>query len=525
MDKDDKLNRTAVPVWTQISKKRGIDPLGMQNSSVSIYQRLLPGISNVTLRIRYYGLYVWLADRYSRDVGDTNAATWQQTVRRAEALYALVSQAKGGERGVGGAEWAQKRLVAANRGRLNFQDDTEPGNETHYLQNAWGVFGQAYQSQLIEIGLMERHTHHDISTTASGLGHELAKAFARSAGDLGELFLRTISRGWTTLNELEQMAPLAPSCIPQGKELDCYEAVLFGGSSSPASRNEMRGNTLKLILLWADGVGRSPRPDELRWSMYSGYLPIGAPWALTGDLENHRLRWAVYQANDIAHIAMETLLMGLLAHLEAYPAGCSHEELIEHAVSTTSAQLPGANDWSTFVAAQELSPDASDQHHPGSEWNLTRHSWLSVSKHDMSTGEQCAAAVRALAVLQRRMAPYKSEIAAELSKLNPRGFRSLLTELDFLGENSSLALHDMIRRLFLDRVLRRHLWVAMRKLRFHGDYTFLFETDEGLIRKRGDDGPVWTGPRLGNAITFLEDIHLLGAKASTTRVERLLGAQ
>ncbi|CAD1796963.1 hypothetical protein XSP_003833 [Xanthomonas euroxanthea] len=519
------MSRNAVPVWTQLSKKRGIDPLGMQNSSVIIYQRLLPGISNVTLRIRYYGLYLWLADRYSRDLGDTNLTTWQRRIRRAEALYALISHVKGGERGVGGADWAQRRLAVAEQGRLNFQDDTEPGSDTHYLQNAWGVFGQAYQSQLIEMGLMERHTHHYIATTAVGLGRALAQAFARSAGELGELFLRTITRGWTTLKELEQMAPLAPSCITRGDEQDCYEAILFGGNSAPANRDEMRGNTLKLILRWADGVGSSPRSDELRWSMYSGYLPAGAPWLLPSGLEDHRLRWAVYQANDIAHIAMETLLMGLLTHLEEYPSGCSQGELIERAVSTTSAQLPEAKDWSTFVALQELSPDASDPHHPGSEWNLTRHSWMSASKHDMSTGQQCAAAVRVLAVLQRRMTPYKAEIATELSGLNQSGFRSLMTELNFLEENSSLTLSEMIRQMFLDRVLRRHLWVAMRKLRFHGDYTFLFETDDGLIRKRGDDGPVWTGPRLVNAITFLEDLGLLGENASATRVGRLLGGQ
>lgn len=518
-----KLSRTAVPVWTQISKKRGIDPLGMQNSSVSIYQRLLPGISNVTLRIRYYGLYVWLADHYSRDVGDTNATTWQRQIRRAEALYALISQAKGGERGVGGAEWAQKRLAAAERGRLSFQDDTEPGSDTHYLQNAWGVFGQAYQSQLIEIGLMERHTHHEIATTAPGLGGDLARAFSRSAGELGELFLRTISRGWTTLKELEQMAPLAPSCISQGKERDCYEAILFGGAATSTIPDQMRGNTLKLILQWADAVGSSPRSDELRWSMYSGYLPTGVPWLLPGDLESHRLRWAVYQANDIAHIALETLLKALLAHLETYAAGCSQEQLIEIAVATTLAQLPEAEDWRTFVDLQDLSPDASDEHHPGSEWRLTRHSWMNVSRHDMSIAEQCAAAVRVLAVLQKRMASCKTEIASELAKLNRSGFRSLLTELTFLEENSGLTLSEVIRRLFLDRVLRRHLWVAMRKLRFHGDYTFLFETDDGLVRKRGDGGPVWTGPRLGNASMFLEDIDLLGEKASATRIGRLLG--
>ena len=33
-------------------KKDGLDPLGMQNNSVGLYQTLLPGASNVTLRMR-----------------------------------------------------------------------------------------------------------------------------------------------------------------------------------------------------------------------------------------------------------------------------------------------------------------------------------------------------------------------------------------------------------------------------------------------------------------------------------------
>jgi hypothetical protein len=57
-------NQIAYPEWTDYREKSGLDPLGMQNSSINLYQRLLPGISNVTLRMRYYGLYAWLADVY-----------------------------------------------------------------------------------------------------------------------------------------------------------------------------------------------------------------------------------------------------------------------------------------------------------------------------------------------------------------------------------------------------------------------------------------------------------------------------
>lgn len=520
-----KLEQMAVPRWTKLSKKRGVDPLGMQNSSVRIYQRLLPGISNVTLRIRYYGLYVWLAERYARDIGDTDQTTWQRRIRRAEALYALIAKVKGGEKGVGGAEWAERRLATAGERKLDFRDDTEPGSNTHYLQNPWGVFGQAYQSQLFAIRLLAHASDHEIATPAQGVGDELAQAFAASAGEMGELFLRTLDRGWTLRKDLEAMSSITPSSITRGKERDCYQALLLRSPAEADGPDVERCKTLQLILHWAAATDRTPRSDGLRWSMYSGCLDKGQPWVLPDNLEAHRLRWSVYQANEIAHIALETLLKGLLNQLEAHPAGCPLEQLIAGAVSRVRACFEAEpEDWSAFVEAQRLSKDASSTTDANSEWMLTRHSWMRPNRHGMSDAEQCAAAVRVLAVVQKRMASRKVEVAAELSDLDPQGFHSLLTELAFLERNANTGFEALLERLFLERVVRRHLWVAMRKLQYHGDYTFLIDTDDGLVRKRGDDGPVWTGPRLDNAIAFLEDIGLLGAKGATERGRRALGA-
>ena len=72
------VNHVALPERTEYRKKNGLDPLGMQNSSVSLYQTFLPGISNVTLRMRYYGLYPWLAHRYAKEIGDTNPESWSR---------------------------------------------------------------------------------------------------------------------------------------------------------------------------------------------------------------------------------------------------------------------------------------------------------------------------------------------------------------------------------------------------------------------------------------------------------------
>jgi hypothetical protein len=67
----------------------GLDPLGLQAASVRLYQTLLPGISNVTLRARYYGLCAWLSDAYATRNHNADPENWKKTVRRSEALCAL----------------------------------------------------------------------------------------------------------------------------------------------------------------------------------------------------------------------------------------------------------------------------------------------------------------------------------------------------------------------------------------------------------------------------------------------------
>ena len=61
----------------------------------------------------------------------------------------------------------------------------------------------------------------------------------------------------------------------------------------------------------------------------------------------------------------------------------------------------------------------------------------------------------------------------------------------------------------IERIIRRHSHVAMQKLRRQGDYTFLFEQQEGRFVYLAAYQPVATTPRLASAIQFLADIHLL----------------
>ena len=81
------------PFWAENSGfMTGRDPLGIQNSSIAVYAALLPGMTNLTLRLRYYGLYCWLLNQYSNLGLNTEEQTLQHHynfIRRAELTIAF----------------------------------------------------------------------------------------------------------------------------------------------------------------------------------------------------------------------------------------------------------------------------------------------------------------------------------------------------------------------------------------------------------------------------------------------------
>ena len=221
-----KPTHIAFPEWTEYRKKNGLDPLGMQTSSVSFYQGLLPGISNVTLRMRYYGFYAWLCDTYAKKVGDTNPESWKRFVRRAEALYALVSERHGNETGVAGIRWARKRLQASKSGSLEFAQDAEPGSSSHYLKQKWGAYGAAYASQLHEMGVFGAVEGHDIPVPGPKFGDDLVSAFSQGNEQVLNLYFDIINRGAVSLDELDALYSISPSEISSNSdERKWYEKI------------------------------------------------------------------------------------------------------------------------------------------------------------------------------------------------------------------------------------------------------------------------------------------------------------
>ena len=513
--------RINFPEWTEYRKKSGLDPLGMQNGSIGLYQMFLPGISNVTLRMRYYGLYAWLCRTYGQRIGSTDPEHWKRFIRRAEALYALIACKRGGESGVAGIEWAQKTLDANETGSIDFATAAEPGSEFYYLKQAWGIFGAAYRSQLFEIGIFTVTPEHEIPLPSVEVGEPLADAFASAIGDLADPLLKVLQDGRVTREDLGHFKPLAPSEIgSDSEERRVYQDILLTPDDTKDKASLSRQRTILLILKVTELLGRQPTPDEVRWVLFAGGDKSGGELALHSDeLEAQRRRWWIYQANDLCHVAYEALLKFTLDNLADAPRGRPLEQLIPQCVGKLLASAEETpKSWSAFL--DELPPsDNSYSADTRSEWSLASSIMKGAGRRDESVCPPSVAwnAVVLLGTLHRRVRSDEASISAELGQFDPDAFRSLLTETQFLDHHLDDDFGETLGQIIETRIVRRHLWVALRKLRHQGDYTFLIEMDEGRLRLREKDGPVYTNPRLGPTITFLKDIHLIGDDGLTKR--------
>lgn len=499
----------AKPEWTERADKRGLDPLGMQNAGVTLYQSLLPGISNVTLRIRYYGYYCWVSDAYARIGATDEFAAWRSWVRRAEALYALVSSHATGQGGVGGVEWADRRLTLGEDVIDFAEAASNDTNVVRYLRQALGVFGGAYYSQMVEVGLFTQGEH-GIQRATNGAGKSAAEAFRASIGaDVEQVLTESIASARVSRKDLDTLAPIVPSAIPElSSERDTYEQLLFSQSDDNEG-DRSRAASLRLILNAASSLGCRPNPNSIRWHLF-----------LASSLEDEqlggqRLRWEAYQCQDLMQVAAAALLewaTDLMAELDGGRTLAEIREEVETRLSSSSPEDIGTN-WSAF--REQIDPDSYDY----------EKTWNRLTGRRDSAEEKAWDAIRLIAALDQRTRARRALAEVIRRELGVRGnARSITSELAWLSPRSGQTVRDVVSTYITERVIRRHSWVAMQKLRRQRDYTFLFEVRDGRLVRRSGYAPVATTPRLNPAVQFLEDVGLIDDQGPTARGRAILGA-
>jgi hypothetical protein len=222
-------------------------------------------------------------------------------------------------------------------------------------------------------------------------------------------------------------------------------------------------------------------------------------------LEPQRLRWETYQAQDMWQVAAAALLRWSLSIIDEVDGGLPLPVVRAEVASRLQRSVAWAGtpwaDWREAVPVQDADFDERQRR--------------ILSGRELAE-QRAMAAIEQMAALDQRVrssARLSDEIARSFA--TGGGGRTIRSELAWTAARERRPVVDVVAEMVVDRVLRRHTWVATQKLRRQRDYTFLFESRDGRLAFRAQYDPVLTTPRLDPAVQFLADLGLVGADGCT----------
>lgn len=308
------------PEWTELGQDSGLDPLGMQRPIEAIYQSLVPGISTITLRYRYYSFFPFILQYYEANIRNSDPAVFRIFQRRCEALYALICTQGSRELGVTGSDWAAEMLAGATAREgsaaiVDFAHSSDPEAEQRfrYLRNKSGAFGAIYATQMREMGLLHFPAKNDPNPNpvCSDLALRLADAFAQELGELAPKFFKAVEDGRIAVSSLSAFDVMKPSRLKPGSdEHSLLKDILLGNAGVRGANELIRQDTLQMLLGITDQNGKVPEVEPIKWHWFEN--ASAAP-----SLSAQRVPelWALYQACDLFRVSYETILLSALRKL------------------------------------------------------------------------------------------------------------------------------------------------------------------------------------------------------------------
>ena len=488
------------PEWTELGQDSGLDPLGMQRPIEIIYQSLVPGISTITLRYRYYSFFSLILRRYEEKVHNPDPEVFRLFQRRCEALFALICTHGEAELGITGSDWAGRALNNANAlsGQIDFIAGADPNADEsqRYLRNKGGAFGAIYSTQMAEMGLIHLANPADPNPNpvCSDLALKVADAFSQELGATADRFFDTADAGMVELQSLASFEAMKPRALKVGSpEHTLLKDILLGKSGRQSAADLMRRGTLSMLLELSDVRKKVPRAEEAKWFWFENVASLEA-----SDSQQVPQLWFLYQACDLMRLAYETILSAALTVLQQAPRRRLSLDEVTSDLASYAETLDGET-WQAF----------SERHTKGSLPSAIRETAeaMHAARDSGETAAQTHYAIVLIAMLTTRASD-----AASLVEKALRGadhFQSIRTEAHFLERVRFGSARTVIEDLIRERVIKRHLWVASRKFRNQRAYTFHIEPEDGLLRYRSDFRVAPSSPRIDQALRFLRDLSLI----------------
>jgi len=525
------------------SASGGLDHLGAQAPCILIYGQLLPGITNVTDRARYYSFYPWLIWSLDHRFAGADELAFVEWFRRADCLFTLIAEHHARLRNEnsdrhGAAMVGRQKLVAAVQRLvsgevLTLADFTDTESSLCYFKNRFGGLSQYYAGTLIELGMLD-----GTKKPWYRYSREAGKPMAAALEVLvpADAFWTVVERGQVTAADLQALHAFCPCHLRQSESEERQRLIdiFFDRNGSYEDDGTQRKRSLALIQRLINSMPQEMEFSEFvfRGAVYGQSLPSGETWQLPAGLEATRKNWAVYVRNDLMAVAMQAIF-GLALRKLSPQTACEHRQFdtvetfarafsrsaeVEQFVAATGRETFG--DWLSVLQAGLSSPAA---------WLADDHE-LPLVKRIVDEWESCddttmlQLSMRLLAILIIRDhdgLPYEGlAIGPQVYEDYPINLASFRHQAKLWR---ALSLDTVVENL-VGWCMNTHLRIALRKLHRTGKATFRFRpTERGLQpAEEGVPAPSQTTPRFQQAYQILMDV---GAVSRDDRGAAMLTAE
>jgi hypothetical protein len=511
----------------------GLDHLGTQAPCQLIYSQLLPGITNVTDRARYYSLYPWLIRAFDTEFPDADASEFVKLFRHGDFLLTLIAERharvhsepdwKHGAAMAGRDQMAQAMSELDEVGAITFERFTtmEPV-DTRYFKSRLGGLSQYYVGTLAELGLLDTTTTQWVKYTHE-FGAPLAAAVEQAVP--AKRFWSVVAAGVATAKDLDALHSFCPCGLAEGSEEHSALMNIFFAESDPyAKPGKQRRASLGMWLHLAHALSEDEQNlfnmRSFRGAIYAGTLPANVPWDLPGDLAATRALWRTYEANDLLSVAFQGVFASALEQLSVrQSAGLAPfptvealaDDFSQGPITTALIEAFGPEGFgATIESLKQSAPQVGDWRNPLHEHELCIR-LLSLWRTHVSEAERFRIAFHTIALLIARDDHNRSAYAG--LAVSTEDLRNYPINLNTLRERatqwSTMSLRAVIRDVVL-WCLTTHLSVAIRKLRQTGRSTFRFRPGElGLEITDKTPIPTRTIPRFNQATQILVDLRTL----------------
>lgn len=507
---------------------RGRDPLGVQAINIHLYSILVPGITNVTDRLRYYSFFPWILKLYK----DENIKLdFVPFLRRAEFLFSVITTYhhtsepswSGHMVGTMVMGWAMGELAIHQKIILSKYTNLEEGGQ-RYFKNKLGGFGQYYLGVLIANGILDRKENLEFVLYPRGL--ELANAFV--SGHSKDTFISCILNDKVTVEELGIMKDDLCAC---NIKLNSSEYKLLAeclkGQDDPYVRESTykRRDSLALMFLLLEQTGKTTNYWELLNVLFYGTSDNNKKIKIPSCLFETASLWKYYVQHEFFSMALLSLFVstqhllddkGLVnseigARLwERYLLNCNPDAL-QASLKICLGKLKKNPTLSEFIGYLDSVYDIDKV------WDRNALSEISISKFlDNKQFPPDALLVGGLVLLSLVIRAIKDD-QGEPQGLN---FRGLFTQYpinlsklrkDYSDKWQKMKISEVVHELVMEYILDRHIVVAIRKLYTEGLATFRFLREDNIYRHSEIEYDYVgnTSPRLRESLQMMSDLKIV----------------